>query len=127
MKHWRLLILGWMLSALLVFSVYAETTTETVTDENGHTVTIVTDENGNQTIIEGVEPGDDDITFDDGELDLDEEEGPTDSTQPEPSAETAAPSGEKTGVPGWIWPVIVAALAACALVVVRVLRRGTKA
>lgn len=124
MKHWKMIIAGLMVSLLLVFSAYAETTTETVTDENGHTVTIVTDENGNQTIIEEVEPGDDDITFDDGELDLDEEEGTAETAAPEPSQEPAAPGAEKNSFPLWILPILLAAVCAVVLVLIR---KGKKA
>ena len=120
MKNWRTLLAVLLAACMLVMTAAADNTVEHTTDEDGHDVTIVTDENGNQTVITEVEPGDDDITFDEGELDLDDEEEPEESAAPDQSVTEA----ENQGVASW-W-IAVPVVIVCAVIAVWLLLRGKK-
>lgn len=125
MKHWKALLAALLFALALTCAAAAENTVTHTTDENGHAITIVTDENGNQTIISETEPGEDDITFDDGDLDLDDDDAPDESAAPETPAETMVPvTQEKRGSAlGWIIPI---AVVACAGVGYWLFRRSRK-
>lgn len=117
MKHWKTVLAALLCAALLACTAAAENEVTTTTDENGHEVTTVTDENGNQTVITEAEPGADDITFDEGELDLDAEEGEGGSDALIAPAPTDAPEESETkggSVLAWLAPALVAVCAAAA-------------
>lgn len=114
-KLYSLFFVVLLISGLLTVSAAANNSVEQTTDEEGHHITIVTDGNGNQTVITDVEPGDDDITFDESELDLDEAESPEASTAPDPA--------EGTHGSAWLWALPLL-LAVCAAAVYAFLRRG---
>lgn len=120
MKGWRTILAVLLAACMLVMTAAADNTVEHTMDEDGHDVTIVTDENGNQTVITEVEPGDDDITFDEGELDLDDEEMPEESAMPEQSGVDSENHG------GASWWIAVPIVIACAAVAVWLLLRGRK-
>lgn len=125
MKHWKTMIAVLLCVLLLTVAAAADNTVTTDTDEDGNPVTIVTDENGNQTVITEVEPGADDITFDEGELDLDAEEGEGDGAQTTP-AESAAPAAQsEKGVSplAWLVPLLVAVCACAVVLTVRLLKK----
>ena len=117
MKHLKTCLAALLCVLLLTCAAAAENSVEKTTDENGHEVTIVTDEHGNQTVITEAEPGADDITFDESDLDLDAEEGEDGSDALIAPAPSAAPeqSADKGGsVLAWLAPVLVAVCAAAA-------------
>ena len=116
-KTWIAALAALLAACLLTTAAFAEKTVEHTTDAEGHSITIVTDENGNQTVITDVEPGDDDITFDEDDFDLDEAEGPLESAEPESAA------ASRGSVLSWILPL---AAAVCAAAVWMLLRRRSR-
>lgn len=117
MKHWKTALAVLLCVLLLACTAAAENNVTKTTDEEGHEVTIVTDENGNTTVITEAEPGADDITFDEDDLDLDAEEG-TDGNDtliaPAPSAAPEEQPQKGGGVFAWLAPLLVAVIAAAA-------------
>lgn len=129
MKHFKTLLAVLLCAAMLTCVAAADNTVTQTTDEDGHEITIVTDENGNQTIISEVEPGADDITFDEDELDLDAEEGddgqliaPAPSEAPETG--TTGKTGTGAGPLVWMIPLFVAVCAAIVLLIYRARKQG---
>ena len=108
-----------LLTAVLPSFVMAEDTVTHTTDENGNPVTIITDEEGNQTIISQVEPGSDDITFDEDDLDL---EDPPEEGAPDANADADA-SAQKGNGPSWVLPAAIAGLAAVLVAIVAIVRK----
>lgn len=118
-----------LLTAMLPFAALAEDTVTKTTDENGNPITIITDEEGNETIIRQVEPGEDDITFDEADLDLDETEGDADTPSdaliaPAPSETPEAASENGVSPLVWLIPLFVAVCAAIVLLIRRSRRQG---
>ena len=111
-----------LLTAMLSFGAMAEDTVTQTTDENGNPVTIITDEEGNETIISQVEPGADDITFDEDDLDLEDEPGEagTDAAAAEANADAAA-NAQKG--PSWVLPAAIVGLVAVVAALAAVVRK----
>ena len=115
-KTITILLVVLLLTALLPFAAMAEDTVTQTTDENGNPITIITDEDGNETIIRQVEPGENDITFEDDELDLGEDAADETAASPAPDA------GAKNS-PGWILPAAIAGLVVVLIALVAVVRK----
>lgn len=118
-KTITILLVVLLLTALLPFAAMAEDTVTQTTDENGNPITIITDEEGNETIIRQVEPGDNDITFDDDELDL----GDDDAAPADDAAASPAPDAAAKNSPGWILPAAIAGLVVVLIALVAVVRK----
>ena len=122
-KTFAILLAVLLLTAMLPFAAVADDTVTQSTDENGNPITIITDEAGNETIIRQVEPGADDITFDEDDFEF-EDGDPADTAAPDAAdPDASAEPGAAAGSVSWGIPAAIAGVLVVAIALVLILRK----